>query len=146
MSRMKTPFPQLLEPKLIKTIVYIHVLKTKLKAENQRQKYYYHKHACQLRALQTGLAIRVWTDKRWNPARVTSILHEPRLYTIRTPSGQTYQLKGHHLVSMKENYHLASDLDNMDLPPMASDKDNRTFPLANEPMNHESETSKWTTS
>lgn len=40
---------------------------------------------------------------------------------------------------MKENYHLVSDLDNMDLPPMAAHKDNRTFPLANEPRNHGSE-------
>ena len=98
--RTKTLLPtteHLLIPKQIKP----QAVKRKIKAQKDKQKYYYDRQAKELPTLEVGDRVRTQRNSHWEPAIVTGVSTKPRSYIITTPQGEIYRRNRKHLSPQK---------------------------------------------
>ena len=75
----------------------------KLAAAQQRQKFYYDRHAKPLKGLGPEENVRVRENRSWVPTVVTDIWPTPRSYVVKTESGTSLRRNRKHVLKKPES-------------------------------------------
>ena len=98
--RLKSKLPTTVE--LLRPQVTLNA-REKLVAAQQRQTFYYDRHAMPLKGLEPEENVRVRENRSWVPAVVTDIWPTPRSYVVKTESGTSLRRNRNHLLKQPKS-------------------------------------------
>lgn len=91
------------------------IVRAKLQAKRQKEKFYYDRNAKPLPLLEVGDSARIQQDKTWKQAVVTDKLND-RSYSVRTTDGASYRRNRRHLNKTKECIQEPPDVEMHNIP------------------------------